>query len=96
MSKASWCYRVTKILTRKFMVERGSCKEKKKTPYYHNTSILFTQDISILKCSYVLKGVTYGRLWYQNNRCDVYFHGFGPVKLQNSMKTQRNDFYQLL
>ena len=69
------------------MVERGCCKEKKKTPYYHNTSNFFTQDISILKCSYVLKSAAYGKLLYQNKYSDVNFHVvvFLPLKLQNSI-----------
>ena len=58
------------------MVERGCYKEKKKTPYYHNMSIFFTQNKSMLKFSYVLKGETYGKLWYQNKSRDVHFHVF--------------------
>ena len=50
-----WCFKVTKVLTRTFIAERGFCKEKKNTPYYHNMSIFFTQDKAILKCSYFLK-----------------------------------------
>ena len=51
----------------------------------------------MLKSSYVLKGETYGKLWYQNECCDIHFHAFLlPVKLQNSIKTQRNDSCQLL
>ena len=34
-----------------------------------------TQDKSILKYSYVLKGTVYGKLWHQNKCYDVHFHG---------------------
>ena len=35
-----------------------------------------TQDKSILKCTYVLNGTTYEKLWHQNKCCDVHFHVF--------------------
>ena len=35
----------------------------------------FTQDKSILKCFYVLKGTIYEKLWHQNKCYDVHFHG---------------------
>ena len=31
LSETSWCYKVMKVLTRTFMVERGCCKEKEDT-----------------------------------------------------------------
>ena len=60
----------------------------------HHTIIMwvnfFTYNKSILKCSYVLKGITYGKKWYQNKYCDVHFHGFLCVEItkvyQNSKK----------
>ena len=75
LSENSWCYKVMKVLTRTFMVERGCCKEKSR----HHTitiGVFFTQDKSILKCSYVLTGTTYGKLWHQNKCCDVHFQVF--------------------
>ena len=57
------------------MVERGCCKEKKKTPYFHNMRFFFTQDKSIHKYSYVLKGTIYGKIWYKNKCYDIRFVG---------------------
>ena len=59
----------------------------KKTPYYHNIRFFFTQDKSILKCSYVLKGTIYGKIWHQINVMTFISWGFWPVKLQNSIQT---------
>ena len=57
--------------------------------------IIFAQDKYILKCSYVLKGTTYVKLWYQN-KCDVHFHAFSAGEITKTTKTQKNDSYQLL
>ena len=48
---------------------------KKKSPYYHNIRIFFTEDNSIFICSYDLKGTIYGKLGHQNKCCNVHFHG---------------------
>ena len=70
------CYRVTKVITCTFMVERGCCKESKEETILSIYEI-FNQYLNV----YVLKGTIEGKLWHQNKCYDVHFHGFsGQLK----------------
>ena len=84
-SEANFCLKTRPCSTEILLMRRKESNQTK------------TQNKFMLKCSYVLKGVTYGKLWYQNKCCDVHFYDFFVREITKFIKqTERNDSYQLL